>query len=80
MGNPAEKKSDAVRRLVAAGDFKSALRIASNFRLGISPEDHAIMKRGWECLNFSGFYRSIGIDVPETIRQAQETVQRLYGT
>ena len=41
-----ERKSEAVRRLVAAGDFKAALRIAKDFRLGISKEDSDNMRRG----------------------------------
>lgn len=31
-----ERKSDKVRRLVADGDFKGALRIAKDFRLGMA--------------------------------------------
>lgn len=49
-----ERKSDTVRRLVAAGDFKAALRIAKDFRLGISKEDHDDMRRGYECLVHPG--------------------------
>lgn len=41
-----ERKSDTVRRLVAAGDFKAALRIAKDFRLGISKEDSDDMREG----------------------------------
>jgi len=75
-----EKKTDKVRRLVAAGDYKAALRIASDFKLAIDPEDHKIMKRGYEAMVWPDFYSSICSNVPEIIRQAQETVQRLYGT
>ena len=50
-----ERKSEAVRRLVAAGDFKAALRIAKDFRLGISKEDSDNMRRGYECLVYPAF-------------------------
>ena len=75
-----ERKSDAVRRLVAAGDFKAALRIAKDFRLGIAKEDSDDMKRGYECMVHPAFYQSIGIDHRQTALKGVETVQRLYGT
>lgn len=60
-----ERKSDTVRRLVAAGDFKAALRIAKDFRLGISKEDSDDMRRGYECMIHGAFYQSIGKDPSE---------------
>ena len=39
-----EKKSDAVRRLVAAGEYQRALGIAKDFRLGISKEERDAMR------------------------------------
>lgn len=80
MSEP-ERKSDKVRRMVAAGDFKSALRIAKDFRLGISKEDSDAMRRGYECMVTSpSFYQSIGIDPQKAARKGVETVLRLYGT
>lgn len=75
-----ERKSDAVRRLVADGDFKAALRIAKDFRLGITKEDSDSMKRGYECLLHPDFYSQIGVDPRQTALKGVETVQRLYGT
>ena len=43
-----ERKSDAVRRLVAEGNYKAALRIAKDFRLGIAKADSDDMRRGYE--------------------------------
>ena len=74
-----ERKSDAVRRLVAEGEYKEALRIASNFTRGISADDHSIMKRGYECLVNPEFYMSMRIDPAKSIHKAIETVSRLYG-
>ncbi len=74
-----ERKSDTVRRLVAAGDFKAALRIAKDFRLGISKQDSDDMRRGYECLVHPGFYKSIGKNPSEIAQKGVEVVQRLYG-
>ena len=70
-----ERKSDTVRRLVAAGDFKAA----KDFRLGISKEDSDDMRRGYECMIHGAFYQSIGKDPSEIAQKGVETVQRLYG-
>lgn len=75
-----ERKSDAVRRLVREGDYKAALRIAKDFRLGISKEDSDDMLRGFECMATSpAFYQSIGYDVDECIRKGIQTLVKLYG-
>lgn len=75
-----ERKSDAVRRLVAEGDYKSALRIAKGFRLGITKEDYDSMIRGYECMvTCPEFYQSIGKNPSEIAQKGVETVQRLYG-
>lgn len=80
MGAP-EKKSDAVRRLVAAGDYKAALRIAKDFRLGITKEQRSDMIRGFECMTDSKrFYQSIGCDPAKIAQKGIETVISLYGT
>lgn len=74
-----ERKSDAVRRLAAAGDFKAALRIAKGFRLGITPEERSVITRGYECIINPRFYRSIGVDPAAAVEKGVETVKRLYG-
>lgn len=78
---PMEKKSDAVRRLVAAGDYKAALRIAKDFRLGITKEQRNDMIRGFECMtDGERFYQSIGCDPAQIAQKGIETVISLYGT
>ena len=74
------KKTDIVRAAVAAGDFKKALRIAKDFRIGISKEDSDAMKRGYECMATSPeFYKSIGLDVSKCIEKGIEVLVRIYG-
>ena len=74
-----ERKSDAVRRLVAVGDYKAALKIAKDFRLGISKTDSDDMIRGYECMTHPTFYESIGMNPAEIAQKGVDTVVRLYG-
>lgn len=74
-----KRKSDVVREAVARGDYKKALGIARNFRLGISKEDSDAMKRGFECMVYPDFYRSIGKDIQLEIQNGVNTLLRLYG-
>lgn len=67
-----ERKSDKVRRLVADGDFKGALRIAKDFRLGITKEQSSTMTRAYECI------RDIGILFGYKVDQASE--QKVEGS
>ena len=75
-----ERKSDTVRRMVAVGDFKAALRIAKDFRLGITKEDSDDIRRGYECMVHPEFYQSIGKDPMQIAQKGVEAVKRLYGT
>ena len=76
-----ERKSDKVRRLVAAGEYRKALAIAKDFRIGITKEQSDVMKRGFECLSTSPkFYESLGMDVYQIVQKAQETLVSLYGS
>lgn len=74
-----ERKSDKVRRLVATGQFKAALVIAKDFRIGISPEDRDVMTRGYECMVHPDFYRQIGFDPEAESRKGIAVVSKLYG-
>ena len=73
-----ESKSDKVRRLVAAGQFKDALRIAKGFRLGITKEDSTAMQRGYECLVHPDFYKGLGYNPAQVAQRGVETVSRLF--
>jgi len=74
-----EKKSDKVRRLVAEGDYKSALRIAKGFRLGITKQQSDDMIRGFESMSNPRFYESLGFDTTALARKGIETLVQLYG-
>ena len=53
-----------------SGDFAKALRIAKTFTLGLSKEDRAQIVRGHECHTNPGFYRQIGRDPENEIKNA----------
>ena len=76
----AMRKSDQVRAAVARKDWKIALRIAKDFRIGISSTDREEMSRAYECIVHPEFYIEIGIDLKETIEKGVRTVNRLYGS
>ena len=78
MAGP-EKKSDIVRRLVRERDYRSALRITKDFRLGISKEDRDAMRLAYECLVRPAFYRQLGKDPVAEVKSGVEVLHKLYG-
>lgn len=74
-----KKKSDMVRELVAAGDYKKALSIAKGFKLGFTKEEQSTMTRAHECMVHPGFYRQLGIDEDKAIEAGIELIKRVYG-
>lgn len=69
------KKSDIVRGAVQGQDWKTALRIAKNFRIGITQEQRGKMTRAYECMIHPEFYKQIGVDIPEAIEQGKMVVR-----
>ncbi len=74
-----EKKSDKVRRLVTDGDYKGALRIAKDFRLGITREQSSAMKLAYECMVHDSFYKQLGYDLKQKIAEGVGVLKELYG-
>lgn len=74
-----KKKSDVVRELVAAGDYKKALSIAKGFKIGFTKEEQSTMTRAHECLVHPGFYSQLGIDEAKAIEAGIELVKQVYG-
>lgn len=74
-----ERKSDIVRRLVSDKKYKEALRIAKEFRLGISQEDSDGMKRAYECILYPAFYQQLGFNPSVETSNGIEILIRLYG-
>ena len=74
-----KKKSDMVRELVAAGDYKKALSIAKGFKIGFTKEEQSTMTRAHECMVHPGFYSQLGIDEANAIEAGIEIIKRAYG-
>ena len=74
-----ERKSDKVRGLTESGDYKAALRIAKDFRLGISADQRSAMTRAYECMVHPAFYKSIGVDLAQAIEHGVSVLVSLYG-
>lgn len=71
-----EKKSDIVRSAASRGDWKRALRIAKDFRIGLSPTDRDAMARAYECMVHPEFYRQIGKDLDAEIEKGKDVLER----
>lgn len=74
-----ERKSDKVRRLVSSGQYKEALCIAKDFRLGITKAESSAMTLAYECMVHGRFYEQLGYDLKQKIAEGIETLKRLYG-
>ena len=74
-----KRKSDIVKELVAAGDYKKALSIAKGFKIGFTKKEQDIMIRAHECMVHPGFYSQLGFDEAKSIEEGIELVRRVYG-
>ena len=72
--------TDIVRNLVSQKRYKSALRYAKKFRLGVTEEEQEQMTRAFECMCFPSFYESIEMNVEEEIEKGVDILVRLYGS
>ena len=74
-GNDIVKKSDIVREAVRNEDWKKALQVAKDFRIGITREQRSKMARAYECIIYPEFYRQIGFDIPKVVEQGKTVVK-----
>lgn len=74
-----KKKTEIAIELYLNKEIKAALRIASDFRLGISEEERKQMKRGYECMVHPDFYKMLGLNVEKEISVATNIfVKKIY--
>lgn len=71
--------TDIVRSLVRENRYKSALRYAKGFRLGVTEEEREQMTRAYECMVHPTFYESIDMDIEDEIQKGIDIIVRLYG-
>lgn len=74
-----EKKSDAVRRLVAAGEYQKALGIAKRLPAWHRSGGTKAMRLAYECMVWPDFYKQVGRDVRSEIKAGVEVLVKLYG-
>jgi hypothetical protein len=63
-------KTEQVRAAIRAGDRRVALKLASDFRVGITTEQRKALKKGYECLHYADTYKQMGVDTDEAIKYA----------
>jgi len=72
-----ETKIDALRKAAAAGDWRTALRIAARFpRLG---EHKAAITRAWTAYQYPTFYRQLGQCADTHIAAGIAALRARYG-
>lgn len=70
------KKIETLRAFMAAGDWRSALRLAASFaRLG---DEKLAITRAWEASQRPQFYRAIGRDPQALIDAGVAALRRRY--
>jgi hypothetical protein len=72
-------KAQEVRRLIAANDYKSALRGAKDFHIGVSKEQRSVMSRAYECLVHQNFYRQLGKNINDCVQAGITVMQEVMG-
>lgn len=73
------KQTDIVREAVQTEDWKTALRIAKDFRINVTRAQRETMSRAYECIVHPGFYRQIGVDTAAAVAAGEDVVKSLYG-
>lgn len=73
------KKTDLVKQAVMAGDYKKALRIAKDFNLNITSDQKNKMALAYECMVHPDFYKQLGKDIGQSIKDGKDVVIALYG-
>lgn len=73
-------KTNQAREAYLNGDVKTALRIASSFRLGLSREESILLKRGYECLVHPTFYIQLGMNPEKTVADALDLFRSKFLT
>lgn len=61
-----------------AGDIKLALKLASGFRIGVSRQQNAVLKRGYECLVWPDQYRQLKKDPEACIEAAKQVFKEVF--
>lgn len=77
LSEAAMSKTQQMLELLEQGKHREALRIASTFRLGLSPADQKALKTAYEALTHPSFYRQLGIDLEQAVKKGLEVCLNL---
>lgn len=72
-----ESKNSIVRRLVASGDYKSALQICKEWNYQ-DPKHRDILRLGYECMMYPDFYKQLGHDPAMRYEEAIQVLKQVY--
>ena len=72
-------KTEIVKQMFLSGNHKAALRIAKDFKIGITRQEANDMQLAYECMVHGSFYRQLGKDTDAAIKIAvlQSAVLRM---
>lgn len=70
-------KSEIVRQYLKENKVKEALRIAKDFRIGVTKEQRSDMARAYECFVHPDFYKSIGKDIENCIKIGKTVLENI---
>ncbi|MCL1986754.1 MAG: hypothetical protein FWG64_02125 [Firmicutes bacterium] len=73
-----QTKSNLVKTLVRQGDYKKALSIAKDFKIGITSDNSNKMKLAYECMVHGTFYKQLGRNIEQTINDGISVLKALY--
>lgn len=76
--HPAPTATERAITLFRLGDVKGALRLAKDFRLGVTPSERAQLARAYECFIRPDFYRQLGFNPKWEIEQGCAVFLRLW--
>lgn len=71
-------KTDQVRELVATKEYKEAIAVAKDFKLGFTKEEAKTLARAHEMTWNSRFYEMLGYNYQEELQKAQDILKRQY--
>lgn len=71
------KTKQAVAKYIA-GDIKAALRLVSDFRIGITQEEKKSLKRGYEAIVWPQNYRQLGKNPEDCVAMAKGVFEKKF--
>lgn len=68
-------KTETVKQMFLSGNHKAALRIAKDFKIGITRQEASDMQLAYECMVHGSFYRQLGKDTDAAIKKGIAVLQ-----